>query len=180
MFDCTCNTQYSLLLNQHNGDDAPQEFLFELNIFQINILGRANARIVCSVFSFFFSKILSFMTQCVNSCTPGYAAKDNIMRRMRFACRITKARIQTDRHAHNMQCWWIVASEMVNHKRRNITSVRTASVASIVQTFCYLFSVVESSTSVLFFKPLLTYILTYLFTYLLAYLLTYLFTYLHN
>jgi hypothetical protein len=25
MFDCTCNTQNSLLLNQHNGDDAPQE-----------------------------------------------------------------------------------------------------------------------------------------------------------
>ena len=24
MFDCTCNTQNSLLLNQHNGDDAPQ------------------------------------------------------------------------------------------------------------------------------------------------------------
>jgi len=25
VFDCTCNTQNSLLLNQHNGDDAPQE-----------------------------------------------------------------------------------------------------------------------------------------------------------
>ena len=25
MFDCTCNTQNSLLLNQHNGDDAPQD-----------------------------------------------------------------------------------------------------------------------------------------------------------
>ena len=24
MFDCTCNAQNSLLLNQHNGDDAPQ------------------------------------------------------------------------------------------------------------------------------------------------------------
>ena len=24
VFDCTCNTQNSLLLNQHNGDDAPQ------------------------------------------------------------------------------------------------------------------------------------------------------------
>ena len=23
--DCTCNTQNSLLLNQHNGDDAPQD-----------------------------------------------------------------------------------------------------------------------------------------------------------
>ena len=26
MFDCTCNTQNSLLLNQHNGDDAPQDY----------------------------------------------------------------------------------------------------------------------------------------------------------
>jgi hypothetical protein len=25
MFDCTCNAQNSLLLNQHNGDDAPQD-----------------------------------------------------------------------------------------------------------------------------------------------------------
>ena len=25
VFDCTCNTQNSMLLNQHNGDDAPQE-----------------------------------------------------------------------------------------------------------------------------------------------------------
>ena len=25
MFDCTCNTQNSLLLNQHNGDDATQD-----------------------------------------------------------------------------------------------------------------------------------------------------------
>ena len=25
VFDCTCNTQNSLLLNQYNGDDAPQE-----------------------------------------------------------------------------------------------------------------------------------------------------------
>ena len=25
MFDCTCNTQNSLLLNQHNGDDTPQD-----------------------------------------------------------------------------------------------------------------------------------------------------------
>ena len=26
MFDCTCNTQNSLLLNQHNGDDAPLDY----------------------------------------------------------------------------------------------------------------------------------------------------------
>jgi len=25
VFDCTCNTQNSLLLNQHNGNDAPQD-----------------------------------------------------------------------------------------------------------------------------------------------------------
>jgi len=24
VFDCTCNTQNSLLSNQHNGDDAPK------------------------------------------------------------------------------------------------------------------------------------------------------------
>ena len=28
MFDCTCNTQNSLLLNQHNGDDAPQDYIY--------------------------------------------------------------------------------------------------------------------------------------------------------
>ena len=32
MFDCTCNTQNSLLLNQHNGDDAPQD----LNYLPVN------------------------------------------------------------------------------------------------------------------------------------------------
>jgi hypothetical protein len=26
MFDCMCHTQNSLLLNQHNGDDAPQNY----------------------------------------------------------------------------------------------------------------------------------------------------------
>jgi len=25
VFECTCNTQNTLLLNQHNGDDAPQD-----------------------------------------------------------------------------------------------------------------------------------------------------------
>ena len=30
MFDCTCNKQYSLLLNQHNGDDAPQDYGHEI------------------------------------------------------------------------------------------------------------------------------------------------------
>ena len=33
MFDCTCNIQNSLLLNQHNGDDAPQD---SYNIFTRN------------------------------------------------------------------------------------------------------------------------------------------------
>jgi len=27
LFDCTCNTQNSLLLNHHNGDDAPQDLI---------------------------------------------------------------------------------------------------------------------------------------------------------
>ena len=26
VFDCTCNTQNSLLLNQHNGDDVPHNY----------------------------------------------------------------------------------------------------------------------------------------------------------
>ena len=29
MFDCACNTQNSLLLNQHKGDDAPQDYKME-------------------------------------------------------------------------------------------------------------------------------------------------------
>jgi len=29
VFDCTCNTQNSLLSNQHNGDDAPQERVYK-------------------------------------------------------------------------------------------------------------------------------------------------------
>jgi len=35
VFDCTCNTQNSLLLNQHNGYDAPQDkiFVFTINLF---------------------------------------------------------------------------------------------------------------------------------------------------
>jgi len=32
MFDCTCNTQNSLLLNQHNGDVAPQDAIL---LFQV-------------------------------------------------------------------------------------------------------------------------------------------------
>jgi len=36
VFDCTCNTQYSLLLNQHNGDDAPQKRMFGHNINEKN------------------------------------------------------------------------------------------------------------------------------------------------
>jgi len=27
VFDCTCNTKNSLLLKQHNGDDAPQNYV---------------------------------------------------------------------------------------------------------------------------------------------------------
>ena len=34
MFDCTCNTQNSLLLNQHNGDDAPQDWEHSSAVFK--------------------------------------------------------------------------------------------------------------------------------------------------
>jgi len=39
VFDCKCNTQNSLLLNQHNGDDAPQDYVRKVpmhNILQTN------------------------------------------------------------------------------------------------------------------------------------------------
>ena len=36
MLDCTFNTQNSLLLNQHNGDDAPQDLLIELLVRHSN------------------------------------------------------------------------------------------------------------------------------------------------
>ena len=35
VFDCTCNTQYSLLLNQHNGDDAPQDDIRYFNMLTL-------------------------------------------------------------------------------------------------------------------------------------------------
>ena len=39
VFDCTCNTQNSLLLNQHNGDDAPQnhEVLYSVVVYLKNL-----------------------------------------------------------------------------------------------------------------------------------------------
>ena len=36
VFDCTCNTQNSLLLNQHSGDDAPQDKNWVLREFLID------------------------------------------------------------------------------------------------------------------------------------------------
>jgi len=44
VFDCTCNTQNSLLLNQHNGDDAPQEGRY-LQLGTLKVL--LNAKAVC-------------------------------------------------------------------------------------------------------------------------------------
>ena len=39
MFDCTCNTQNSLLLNQHNGDDAPQDLCTTLRFGSVLCCG---------------------------------------------------------------------------------------------------------------------------------------------
>ena len=39
MFDCTCNTQNSLLLNQHYGDYAPPEKC-RLKVFENRVLRR--------------------------------------------------------------------------------------------------------------------------------------------
>ena len=36
MFDCTCNTQNSLFLNQHNGNDAPQDSSYKDRTFWRN------------------------------------------------------------------------------------------------------------------------------------------------
>ena len=36
MFDCTCNTQNSLLLNQHSGDDAPQDYFHEVGEIRVH------------------------------------------------------------------------------------------------------------------------------------------------
>ena len=43
MFDCTCNTQNSLLLNQHNGDDASQDYWggLQLNADELSVLNGA-------------------------------------------------------------------------------------------------------------------------------------------
>ena len=37
MFDCTCNTQSSLLLKQHNGDDAPQDYWIQEYFIATNL-----------------------------------------------------------------------------------------------------------------------------------------------
>ena len=50
MFDCTCNTQNSFLLNQHNGDDAPQ--VSTENVQVLNLNRNANLRKYVCFFSF--------------------------------------------------------------------------------------------------------------------------------
>ena len=47
---------------------------------------------------FFFRKSCRLWDNVEKCDTAGQATDDNIIRRMRFACRITKARIQTDTH----------------------------------------------------------------------------------
>ena len=46
MFDCTCNTQNSLLLNQHNGDDAPQG-TDHFSMFPIGVITRTQCLSHC-------------------------------------------------------------------------------------------------------------------------------------
>jgi len=46
VFDCMCNTQNSLLLNQHNGDVAPQECRVFESMLLRGIFGTKNVDVV--------------------------------------------------------------------------------------------------------------------------------------
>ena len=67
-------------------------------MFQTKVVEKNKTHILCSV-TFFSSKIVPFMRKCGEKniyCRAGQATDYRVIRRMRFACWITKA---TDRHS---------------------------------------------------------------------------------
>ena len=61
-------------------------------MFQTNVVEKIKTHILCSItFFFFFSGNCAGYEIMWNNMTAGQATDDNIIGRMRFACRITKA-----------------------------------------------------------------------------------------
>jgi len=75
------------------------EFFLEWEIFQIKFVEKAKTHILCSVT--FFRKSCRLWDNVEKCGRAGQCAGDNITRRMRFACRTTKARIKI--HNQNIQ-----------------------------------------------------------------------------
>ena len=70
MFDCTCNTQNSLLLNQHNGDDVPQDcvvvIFFFVPAFTDNFFHQYST-VTYSICSFFLLKCAKMVLSVVRT-----------------------------------------------------------------------------------------------------------------
>jgi len=70
------------------------QYFLELEMFQTKVIDKIKTHILCSVtFSRKSCRLWDNVERC---CRPGQATDDNIKRRMRFACWITKA---TDTHS---------------------------------------------------------------------------------
>jgi hypothetical protein len=65
------------------------EFFLEWEMFQSKVVGQMKTQILCSIT--FFRKSCRLWDNVEKYGTARQATDDNIIRRMRFACRITKA-----------------------------------------------------------------------------------------
>jgi len=68
-------------------------------MFQTKFVEKIRTHILCSTY-IFPEKSFRLRDNVEKYCRAGQATDDNIIRRMRIACRITKTRIQT--HTQNM------------------------------------------------------------------------------
>ena len=66
------------------------DFFFGWEMFQTNVVDKIKTNSLCSV-TFFFLKSFRLWDNVEKCCRTGQATDDNIIRRMRFACWITKA-----------------------------------------------------------------------------------------
>ena len=66
------------------------EFFLEWEMFQTKVVEKIKTHILCSI-TFFFRKSCRLWYNVEKYCTAGQATDDDIIRRMRCACRITKA-----------------------------------------------------------------------------------------
>jgi hypothetical protein len=90
------------------------------NVSEKSCRGKRNTHFI---FSNFFPKMVPFMRYVEKYGTARQATDDNIIRRMRFACRITEA---TGTHSEFVTLT-VFAATMVMQKRLNVAFVRTSS-----------------------------------------------------